>query len=294
MDLRVIKYFLAVASEGNITKAAEIMHVTQPTLSRQLMDLENEMGTQLFTRGKRNVTLTAAGTLFQQTAREIVALLEKTQRDMMPGGELVAGTIAIGCVETVASRLLPKALEAFYSCYPLVKYEIFSANGDGIREKLDGGQIDVGILVEPIEVAKYDFIRLNYQDRWGVLMRRDNPLADRDSISIEDIKELPLFMSIRRIVTDEIESWLGERTNNLNIIAYHNLLTNTILLIEHGLGCAVVTEGAFTLRPTDELRFVPFSPERKAGHVLAWKKNRVFGQAASLFIEHIKNNYQHT
>ncbi|MDR0325879.1 MAG: LysR family transcriptional regulator [Oscillospiraceae bacterium] len=290
MDVRILKYFLAVAREGNITKAAEALHVTQPTLSRQLMDLENEMGAELLRRGKRNITLTTAGTLFQQRAQEIVALLDKTRRDIAEHNDAIGGTISIGCVETAASLLLPDALEAFHSRHPMVRYEIYSANGDGIRDKLDSGQVDMGILVEPVEVAKYEFVRLAFQDTWGVLMRREDPLAKKENIRVGEIVGLPLFLSHRRIVTDEIESWLGEHSN-LHIVATHDFITNIMLLIERGLGYAVTLQGAYSIRPSEKLRFIPFSPERKSGHVMAWKKNRIFGQAASLFMDYIKDNH---
>ncbi len=288
MDVRVLKYFLTVAKEGNITKAAEALHITQPTLSRQLMDLENELGTELLIRGKRHITLTAAGALFQQRAQEIAALLEKTQRDIASRDGEIGGIVSVGCVETVASRLLPEVVEKFHVRYPMVRYEIYSANGDDIRDKIDSGHIDMGILVEPVETAKYESFALPYQDRWGVLMRREDPLAKRESLRVQEIAHLPLLMSHRSIVNDEIESWFGEGAGRLNILEYHNLITNSMLLIERGLGYAICVEGALSIRPNEKLAFVPLSPERKSGHVLAWKKNRIFGEAAALFLEYMK------
>jgi len=292
MDVRVLKYFLTVASVGNITKAAAVLHVTQPTLSRQMMDLEKELGTELLIRGKRHVILTDSGVLFQQRAQEIVALIEKTQRDLVEYNNSVEGMISIGCVETVASQLLPEAIETFHARYPLVQYEIYSANGDDIRNKIDNGHIDIGIMVEPIETAKYDFVRLNIFDRWGVLMRKDDSLAKEKSIRAKDIVDLPLFLSRRRVVTDEIERWLGEEINNLHVIGYHNLITNIMQLIKRGLGYSISVQGAHTIRPDEEICFVPFSPERKAGHVLAWRKNQIFNQATSLFLEYAKATFQ--
>jgi DNA-binding transcriptional LysR family regulator len=292
MDVRVIKYFLAVAREGNITKAADVVHVTQPTLSRQLMDLEYELGTELLIRGKRQVLLTSSGILFQQRAQEIVALLDKTQRDIADHNNIVEGMVSIGCVETAASFLLPDALEVFNSLYPKVKYHIYSGNGDDIRDKIDGGLLDAGILVEPVEVAKYEFISLPFQDIWGVLMRKDDPLSKKNNVRISDIIGLPFFLSHRRIVTDEIEGWFGKMANKLNILGYHNLPTNTMLLIERGLCYSITVQGAHSIRPNAKLRFVPLSPEHKAGHVMAWKKNRILGQAASLFLEYVKKTFQ--
>ena len=291
MDVRVLKYFLAVAKEGNITKAADAVHVTQPTMSRQLMELEDELGVELLIRGKRKITLTSSGILFQQRAQEIVTLLDKTQRDIAEHNDMVAGVVTIGCVETSASFLLPDALEAFSSLHPMVRYEIYSGNGDDIRDKIDSGHVDIGILVEPVEIAKYESIPLSFQDAWGVLMRKDDPLAKRESLRTGDIVGLPFFLSHRRIVTEEIESWFGKMSKKLNILGYHNLLTNTMLLIERGLCYSITLQGAYSIRPNKNLRFVPLSPARKAGHVMAWKKNRIFSQAASLFLEYIKNTF---
>ena len=160
MDLRLLEYFLAVAKTGNITKAAEQLHVTQPTISRQLMELEETMGAPLMIRGKRQITLTDAGVLFQQRAQEIMDLMDKTSRDIADQNDLVGGTVSIGCVESCVSRMLPEVLKDFSALHPKVSYELYSADGDDIREKLDRGELDFGILVEPVEAAKYDCLRL--------------------------------------------------------------------------------------------------------------------------------------
>ncbi|MFP3153912.1 LysR family transcriptional regulator [Lachnospiraceae bacterium ZAX-1] len=291
MDIRVLKYFLTVAKEGNITKAAEVLHVTQPTLSRQLMELEEEMGTGLFIRGKRQITLTDSGLLFQQRIKEIVALLDKTERDLASQKDFISGIVAIGCVESIASTMLPEVMENFSTLYPLVQYELYSADGDDIREKIDRGNIDIGILLEPIEAAKYDYIRLPFQEIWGVLMRRDDPLAQKDAISVKDILPLPLITPRRVIVKNEIANWFGVEPDDLRIYASHNLLTNASLLVERGLAYAICVRGAYTIRENDKTRFVPFAPERSTGHVLAWKKNRIFTSVTALFIQFIKDTF---
>ncbi|QQO07696.1 LysR family transcriptional regulator [Breznakiella homolactica] len=292
MDIRVLKYFLAAAREGNITKAADVLHVTQPTLSRQLMDLERELGTALFDRGKRSVSLTPEGLLFRQRAEEVYGLWDKTKRDMAAFTGITGGTVSIGCVETAASLLLPGVIEAFHSQYPAVRYEIYSANGDGIRGKIDCGRIDMGILAEPAETAKYDHIHLPCKDTWGVFMPAADPLAKKKNLRVNDLAGLPLFVPWRNIVVDEIESWAGAEGKNLNILGYNNLMTNTLPLIERGLGYAVCVEGALSIRPHGNIRFVPFYPKRTSGHVLVWKKNKVFSRAGELFLEHIKTVLQ--
>lgn len=291
MDIRVLKYFLTVAREGNITRAAEVLHITQPTLSRQLKELEEEIGAKLLARGKRQVTLTQSGVLFQQRAGEIVALLEKTERDLAEQREGLGGVVSIGCVETTASMLLPDAVEAFSGRHPMVQYEIYSADGDDIREKLDQGSIDMGILVEPVEAAKYDFIRLPFKERWGILVRQEAPLARLESVRGEDILDIPLLIPRRTIVQNEIAGWLGVDSSRLHIIGSHNLLTNAALLAERGLCACICVQGACTIRETDQTKFIPFEPERVTGHVLAWKKNRVFNATTSAFIQYIRSTY---
>ncbi|WP_145321745.1 LysR family transcriptional regulator [Paenibacillus xylanexedens] len=291
MDVRVLRYFLTVAKAGNITKAAEILHITQPTLSRQLMDLEEELGTRLFIRGKRQITLTDSGLLFQQRVKEIVSLLDKTERDLAEQKDLIGGVVSVGCVESTVSRVLPELLEEFSNRHPMVQYELYSADGDDIREKLDRGNIDIGILLEPIETAKYEYIRLPYQEKWGILMRRDDPLAQKASISIQDILSLPLIPPRRTIVQNEIASWLGVENDNLFIFASHNLLTNAMLLVERKLGYAICVSGSYTIRESNSTCFVPFEPERITTHVIAWKKNKIFSSATAHFIQFINETY---
>ena len=291
MDIRVLNYFLAVAREGSITKAADSLHITQPTLSRQLMELEEEMGTALFIRGKRQITLTDSGIFLMQRAKEIVQLCERTQREMAEKNDLIGGVVSIGCVESVVSGVLPELLAEFSEKYPMVQYDLYSADGDDIREKIDRGDVDMGILLEPVEAAKYDYIRLPFMEPWGVLMRKDDPLAQKASIHGEEIQNLPLILPRRTIVIEEIARWLHLDSDSLHIVASHNLLTNSVLLIEKGFGYAICIQGAFDIRKTPELRFVPFKPERLSGHVLAWKKNKLFPSATDRFLDYIREKY---
>ena len=288
MDIRLLEYFLAVAKCGNITRASEQLHVTQPTISRQLMELEEIVGSPLLIRGKRQVTLTEAGVLFQQRASEIVSLMDKTLRDINDQDDLLGGTVMVGCVESCVSRMLPKVLRGFSAHYPKVKYELYSADGDDIREKLDRGDLDFGILVEPVEAAKYDFFRLPYWEKWGVVMRKDDPLAQKEQIQKEDLLSIPLILPRREIVQDHIAGWFGMDRSQLNIFAGHNLLNNAALLAEAGLGYVVCVGGSFEIRGGENLCFVPLAPERTTGHVLAWKKNRVFHSAANRFREYVR------
>lgn len=291
MDIRLLNYFLAVAREGNISKAAESLHITQPTLSRQMMELEKELGTDLFVRGKRKIMLTDSGIFFQQRAKEIIQQFEKTKRELAEQNNLTGGVVTIGCVETNASRLLPDALSEFSKQHPMVKYELYSADGNDIREKIDRGDIDIGILIEPVETAKYDYIRLPFYEQWGIVMKKNDSLADKKAISTDDIKKKPLIVPRRTIVIEEIAKWIGMESDQLNIVASHNLLTNSLLLVEKGLGYTICVKGAFDIRKADNICFVPFVPERITGHVLAWKKNKVFSNATEKFLQYIKEKY---
>ena len=289
MELRVLEYFIIVAKEGNITRAAERLHITQPTLSRQLSDLEKELNTQLFIRGKRSIVLTESGQLLMQRAQELVNLVAKTERDLLESKGELLGTIAIGCVESEASRVLAHWMKGFRDIQACVVFDLVSANGDDLREKLDRSILDLAILLEPIESAKYDSIRLDTKERWGILLPKDHPYASLDHINVEQLKTLPLSLSRRSIVQDEMERWLGVSRDELNIIVTQNLLTNSLLLLEEGIAFPLTIEGAFTIRPDDHLCFIPFYPERTTGHVLAWRKNQVMNPATRMFLQYITN-----
>lgn len=287
MDLRVLNYFLTVAKEGNITRAADVLHITQPTLSRQLKDLEDELGTVLLERGNRKVSLTDAGILFQQRATELVTLLDKTRRDLTEQEELLGGTVSIGCVESKVSLILPGLLSDFGKEHPHVRYDLYSSIGDDIKEKLDRGELDLGILIEPVEAAKYDYHRLPVHDRWGIVLKSDHPLADKGEITLDELAQLPLNFPRREIVQEEISSWFGGKGHQLRVFNYHSLLTNSIPLAQAGVAYPICVEGSYTIRPTPGMTFVPIVPERTVGHVLAWKKNRLFPRATDQFIQFV-------
>jgi DNA-binding transcriptional LysR family regulator len=277
-----------IAKEENITRASEKLNITQPTLSRQIQDLEEEIGATLLIRGKRKVTLTDAGFLYLQRTKEILRLVDKAERDVQNESDTVAGIVTIGCVETNVAEYLMEAVALFMKKYPLVTFEFYNGFSDDIKEKLDLGTIDVGILIEPVEAAKYELYQLPIREKWGLIANADDPIAKKSNISIEDILDLPLIVTNRDIVKKELESWLGHELEELNIVATQNLLTNTALLLQKLRAYIVVVEGAFTIRPSENLTFIPFSPTRETGHVLAWKKNKVFHTAVSKFIEEFK------
>lgn len=287
MELRTLRYFLAAAQEENITRAADILHVTQPTLSRQMMDLEKELGTTLMLRGKNGLTLTDDGIFFKQRAEEIVELADRLEQSFAERNTDVSGVISIGATEAIGSRLFAKLIKQFSDKYPLVQFNLYNEMADYIKDRMDKGLIDVGLLLEPIDTSKYDFIRLSQKETWGVLMRDDHPLAERESVATDEIADYPLILPLRERVRAEILNWLKREEKDLNIPLSYTLLSNAVLLVEEGLGCAFCLDGALAIRNSPRLRFIPIRPEHTTRSVLVWKKNHLFSAATSLFIQEI-------
>ena len=210
MELRTLRYFLTTANEGNISRAADILHVTQPTLSRQLMELERELGAVLMVRGKKGVTLTDDGVFFRQRAEEIVELADRAEKAFAERDNAVSGIITIGATEAVGSRLLAKIMKRFSEKYPLVQFHLYNEMADNIKDKMDKGLIDIGLLLEPVDTTKYEFIRLSQKETWGVRMKDTHPLAQREVISGEEISAYPLILPLRENVRAEILNWSGK------------------------------------------------------------------------------------
>lgn len=292
MELRVLRYFLTVARVENITHAATILHVTQPTLSRQLADLEKDLGTQLFIRGKSKITLTESGLLLRQRAEEILTLADKTEKEFKDQNNLVGGTISIGSVESLTSNVILQSLKDFNAEYPQVSYHIYSGTGDDIKERIDKGLLDVGILLEPIHIEKYDFIRLPQKERWGILTRTSSPLASKDYVTAKDLTGVPLLISSRVVVQNEIASWFADEYSQLHFVASYNLISNVVNLVEQGLGTAICIEGAVAMKHSDSLCFIPFYPELQFPTVIVWKKHKIFSPSAVRFLQHIKHAFQ--
>ena len=286
MELRVLKYFLAVAREENITKAAALLHLTQPTLSRQLMQLEEELGVQLFRRSRYHIELTEDGMLLRRRAQELVDLAEKTTREFTMRETELMGEIAIGAGETQSMSFLSRAMVSFRERYPKVTFRIFSATADDVKERLDTGLLDMGLLTEPVDVGRYAFCRMKERDRWGVLVRLDSPLAGLDSVTPDDLEQVPLIISVRERVQRELANWFGDRWERLQIAASFNLILNAANMVRYGVGTALSFDLNFSF---DDLRFIPLSPTMDTGTVLVWKKDQVLTPAVEAFHQHIKN-----
>lgn len=289
MEIRVLKYFLAVAREENITKAAEYLHITQPTLSRQLMQLEEELNTILFVRGKSRITLTDEGMLLRRRAEEIVDLANKTEKEFLEQNDLVTGEIFIGGGETYAMHALANVIKEFQSEFPQVTYNLHSANADDIKERIDKGLIDIGVLTEPVDIEKYEFVRLPNKEVWGVLVPKDSALAQKDVITPRDLSSLPILITKRAIVQNEIANWFGKYYDTLNIIATYNLIYNAAVMVEEGIGYVITLDKLVNTNEDTKLTFIPLSPRLETGTVVVWKKHQIFSPATAKFIEKIKN-----
>ena len=285
MELRVLNYFLMVAREKNITKAAELLHVTQPTLSRQLAQLEDELGVKLFNRGQHGITLTEDGLLLRRRATEIVALATKTAQELSHANDLLSGEITIGSGETKHIQAFIAMMATFRKQHPDVTFDMYTATADDIKERLDRGLVDVGVLVEPVEISHYHFLRLPGKEKAGVLVRTDSPLAGKAAIRAEDLIGTPLLMVKRAYFQNELTNWLGALYDQMTIVATYNLIYNAAMMVQQQMGVALCLELESRF---DGLCFRPLEPPQATGTVLIWKKEQMLPATTRAFIEHVK------
>lgn len=286
MELRVLRYFQMVAREENITKAAELLHVTQPTLSRQLIQLEDELGTKLFERKNHSITLTEDGMLLKKRSQDILELADQLDREFADRqGGVITGNIVIGSGETNNFNDLARVIEKFKRNNPMVQFEIYTANADDIKERLEKGLADIGILTEPVDISKYNFIRLNKKEKWGILIKDNSPIANKDYVTPKDLIDIPIIMVKRDMVKNEIENWFGGYYKQLNIVATYNLLNNASVLAQNNVGSVMCFDIGTTY---DNLKFIPLEPSIETGCVLVWRKNQILSPAVSEFINCFK------
>lgn len=288
MELRVLKYFLTVAREENITAAAQSLHVTQPTLSKQLKELEDELGTQLFIRGNRKITLTEDGMFLRKRAQEILDLTRKTEIELKESDEIISGDVYIGGGETEAIRILAKVVKQITEEYPLIHFHLYSGNANDVTERLDRGLLDFGILIEPVDLKKYDFQRLPATDTWGLLMRKDSPFAAKDTIKPEDLLGLPLLCSNQTLVKNELSGWAGIDFDKMNIVATYNLIFNASIMVQEGVGYALCLDKLVNTTRDSNLIFKPLAPSLVVGLDIVWKKYQVFSKASKIFLTRLQ------
>lgn len=286
MELRVLRYFLAVSREQNITNAANILHISQPTLSRQIRDLEEELGTVLFIRGNKSVTLTEDGIIFRKRAQEIVDLADKTLNEMKNSNKDIMGDIFIGSGETDGLRHIIKIMKKLNVSYPNIHFHINSGDREDILEKLDKGLIDFGIFLDPIDKSKYNYIKIPASDTFGVLVKKDSNLASKEYVTRDDLIDKPIIIS-RQINDDSIiMRWFKVKKEVLNIVASYNLAYNASLMVDEGLGYAIVLD---KIIKDNKLCFIPLEPRINIDMYIMWKRYKVFPKAHKEFLRLLEN-----
>lgn len=284
MELRVLQYFLAVTREQSISGAAESLHLSQPTLSRQLKDLEDELGKQLFIRGNRKITLTEEGMILRKRAEEVIDLISKTEHEISITDDVIAGDVYIGAGETDAVRYLARAARELQKEYPDVHYHISSGDTTDVLESLDKGLIDFGLLFGTVDTSKYEYLSFPVFDSYGILMRKDSPLAGKEKICPEDLWDKPLMFNRNTRDGDILTSWLKKSRSEIQVISTYNLLFNASLMVEEGLGYAFAFDKIINVSGNNNLCFRPLDPPLRAGMSLIWKKYQFFPKAAQKFL----------
>lgn len=287
MELRVLQYFLAVAREQNISAAAQSLHLTQPTLSRQLKELEEELGKQLMIRGNRKITLTEDGMLLRRRAEEILELVDRTEKEVMRSDEAVTGDIYIGTGETDGMRQIVRTANQLQERYPGVHFHIVSGDAVDVCERLDKGLLDFGVLLGDIDKTKYHYLDLPMKDTWGVLMRHSSPLAQQETVSPPDLWDKPLILSRQVDNKSGLYRWLQKDPSELHTVATYNLIYNASLMVDEGMGYAFTLDKLVNTTGSG-LCFRPLEPRLELGMYLVWKKSQMFSRAAELFLEHLQ------
>ena len=297
MELRVLKYFLTVAREGSITGAANSLHLTQPTLSRQIQELEKELNQKLLIRGKYKVTLTPEGMILRKRAQEIIDMVEKTEAEFQSISDTVSGDIYIGCGETDSMKYIAEIIKTIQKDYPDIKFHIYSGNAEDVTEKLDKGLLDFGLLIQPIDLTKYDNITMPEKDVWGIIIRKDDPLASKKTIKIGDLTGRPLLasrqMSEKYSADSGFLDWFGDKFGELKISATYNLVYNAAIMVKAGIGIAVTLDKLVdTTSLNSELCFRPLEPKLESGLDIVWKKYQVFSPAAKVFLDRLQTTFK--
>ena len=290
MDIRVLKYFLAVAREQSFSTAAERLFLSQPTLSRQLKELEDELGKTLLVRSNKGVTLTEEGIILRKRAEEIIDLMEKTEQEVRQSNDSVSGTVYIGAGETYAIKLIADTAHHLKADYPGIHYSFFSGNGTDVMEKLDRGLMDFGLIFGNIDRTRYEVIEIPLHDTWGVLMRQDEPLAKKASLTISDVSGLDLIIPRQPNHSTMLSEMIAEQAPDANIVAEYNLIYNASVMVGEGIGCAIALDRLINVSGDSKLCFRPFDPPMEAVCSFIWKRYSVFTKAAGIFLEQFKKD----
>lgn len=287
MELRVLRYYLAVVQEKNMSRAAEVLHLTQPTLSRQIAQLERELGAQLFERGRR-LELTPAGVRLRDRAEELVRLADLVEDEFHAAGG-VEGIVRIGSGGLSSSKVLPAAMEGFRRENPRVSFELYTNSADYVVDQLDKGLLDFGFLLEPVDTERFDYVRLDVRERWGLLVRRGDPLVSQGVVGPDDLLGRPLVTTARPDLQRELASWLGFDLGRLDVMCTYNLVTNVVMLVDSGVASALTIAGAVELYDPKRFAFLPMEPELSSPSVLAWKRSSLRFGAPDHFLAYLRD-----
>lgn len=290
IETRLLQYFLAVAEEQSITRAADYLHITQPTLSKQMMDLEEQLGRQLFIRGKKKITLTEDGIYLRGRAQEIISLMEKTESDFQENEHSIAGDVHIGCGEHRSSAAIMQLIKSIQEDYPDIRFHFFSGNADAILERLDKGLLDIGIMLEPEISPRYDYQKLPLFESWGMLMRKDSVLAAKETLTLRDLAGVPLIIPNQTSNSRRFQMLFSENEMEIKPVATYNLIFNAGLMVEAGMGYALCIGGLINTDGAHPLIFRPFTPALTSYVYLFTKKYQVFSKAAKLFLSRIQQD----
>ena len=288
IETRLLQYFLAVAEEQSITKAAEYLHISQPTLSKQMMDLEESLGKQLLIRGRKRVTLTEEGTYLRGRAQEIISLMDKTESAFRENEQSITGDVYIGCGEHRTTFSIMQIIRTIQEEYPDIQFHFFSSNADAITERLDKGLLDMGFLLEPEISPRYDYQKLPLHETWGILMRKDSPLASKEEITFSELVDLPLIMPSQTSNRDHLTTFFPNEMAEPHIISTYNLIYNAGLMVEAGMGYALCIDELINTAGNHPLTFRPLSPLLQSDVYLFTKKYQVFSKAAKLFLNRLE------
>ena len=286
MEIRVLRYFLETAREGNMTRAAERLFISQPTMSKQLKELENELGAKLFIRSNYSIRLTEAGMLLRDRAEDILSLVDKTEAEFKSLEETNSGDIFVGAPESEAMSLFAETVHTLQKNYPRIRCNIYSGNLSDVCERLDKGLLDFAIVMSYVDLSKYNYLELPMKDTWGILMRKDDPLAGKNSFAVSDLDKLPLICS-RQWIDQESPRWLGAAAKDMNIVATYNLVFNGSVMVRAGMGYAVVLDKLVNTGEDSDLTFIPLSGVPQTEMYVIWRKYQTFTPIADLLLQEL-------
>ena len=290
MEIRILRYFLAVAREENMTRAAEQLHVTQPTLSKALKALEDELGKKLFTRHSFSIRLTDEGILLRDRAEDLVSMADKITQEFVALDDITGGDIYLGLAESYQIRTLARAIRGFRKQYPELRYHITSGDTAQVTEKLDKGLLDFSVLADIPDAAKYDFLVFPHSDVWGLVFPADDPLAGKKAVTVYDLTGLPLFCS-EQSWRNDIPRWCGERMQDLHLEGSFQLSYNGSMFAREGLGYLLTFDRLIDTSPGSGLTFRPLSPTLENKLYLVWKKHQALPPIAERFLKHLQASF---